>query len=217
MQDLSTALATWRAGSLKGPIPSALLGRLERAKSAKEEKIRESRTLTAESKRLELNEVRRNFREEWGKLRRDIIAGYEEKAAQLQRVVNPPPTNAELERMGLLANVHVASWTRAGGNLIRAAEEFAAQGDRAGLRLAKENAALAPTLGARQALLEGISDAEEGLMSPEQKKARDDLGLLEAERSNFEAGTAARPIAKMNQAIGPASTQVPMAGPQPQR
>lgn len=219
--DLSTLLASWRAGTLREPPPRGLLGALERAKNAKEERIRASRTLTPESKRLELNEARRNFREEWGNLRRDIIAGYEERRAKLERQVNPPATNAELERMGLLASIYVRSWERAGGNMVRAAEEFATQGDRAGLLLVKENAALAPTPGVRQTLLQSVSEAEERLMSDDQRKARNDLRSLDLEKDAFEAGTAARPIAKMNADIGPASssrTRTPIAGtPEPQR
>lgn len=207
------------SGHLAGTAAPGSLGYLERVKDAKVERIRGNRVLTPESKRLEINETRRTFREEFAKLRQDIIAGYEERRGKLERQVNPPPSNSELERMGLLANVHLRAWERAGGNMVRAAEEFAAQGDRAGLMLVRENAALAPTPGVRETLLKGVSEAEEGLMSQEQKKARNDLRSLDLEKNAFEAATAARPIAKMNAHISPATgTRTPIAGtPQPQR
>ena len=219
MTDLSTKLAEWKAGSVRGPIPSGLLARLEASHDAKEERIRESRTLTQEAKRLEATEARRQFRSDWREMRGQVLEQMDRDLEQARRTANPPASEAELGRMGLLANVYLKSWERAAGNMNKAADEFAAQGDRAGLRLIREHAGLAP-LGARQGLLKRVGEAEEGLASDAQRKAEQDARSLEGERSRFEMGTAMREgfiRAKTAPIVPPPADPVSPAYPRPQR
>jgi hypothetical protein len=219
MTDLSAVLAQWKAGTLRGTIPRGLLARLEASHDAKEERIRESRTLAGESKRLEATEARRQFREDWRELRGQVLEQFDRDLEQARRTANPPASNAELERMGLLANVYLKSWERVGGNMNKAADEFAAQGDTAGLRLLREHAGLAP-MGARQGLLKRVGEAEEGLRTDAQRTAANQLRSLERDRSRFELGTALREgfIRAKTAPIGPpAADPVSPAYPRPQR
>ncbi len=182
--DLSTKLAEWKAGSVRGPIPSGLLARLERVHKDKEQRIRESRTMTEEAKRLEITEARRQFRQDWREMRGQVIEQMDAEIETARRTANPPASEAELSRMGLLANVYLKSWERAAGNMNKAADEFAAQGDRAGLRLLREHAGLAP-MGARQGLLKRVGEAEEAFKTDAQRKAEQDARRLDGLRRNW--------------------------------
>lgn len=113
MTDLSTTLASWKANTMRGPIPRGLLARLERAHKGKEERILDSRTMTAESKRLEITEGRRRFRQDWREMRGQVIEQMDAEIEQARRTANPPASEAELGRMGLLANVYLSKWQRA--------------------------------------------------------------------------------------------------------
>jgi hypothetical protein len=219
MTDLSTKLAEWKAGSVRGPIPSGLLARLEAAHKSREEKIRDSRTMTEETKRLETTEARRQFRSDWREMRGQVLEQFDRDLKTARRTANPPASEGELSRMGLLANVYLKSWERAAGNMNKAADEFAAQGDRAGLRLIREHAGLAP-MGARQGLLKRVGEAEEGLASDAQRKAEQDARSLEGDRSRFELGTAMRQNfirAKTAPIVPPPADPVSPAYPRPQR
>ncbi len=219
MTDLSTTLALWKANTMRGPIPSGLLDYLERAARNKEERIRESRTLTEESKRLEVNEARRQFRQDWREMRGQVLEQFDRDLETAKRTANPPASNAELERMGLLANVYMSKWQRAPGNMTADAERFAREGDAAGLRLVREHAGLAP-MGARQGLLKRVGEAEEVLMTDAQRTAASSLRSLEGERSRFELGTGMREnfIRAKTASIGPPPADpVSSAYPRPQR
>jgi hypothetical protein len=219
MTDLSTTLALWKENKMRGPIPSGLLARLETSHKAKEERIRESRTMTEEAKRLEITEARRQFRSDWREMRGQVLEQFDRDLETARRTANPPASEAELSRMGLLANVYLKSWERAAGNMNKAADEFAAQGDRAGLRLIREHAGLAP-MGARQGLLKRVGEAEEGLASDAQRKAEQDARSLEGDRSRFELGTAMRQNfirAKTAPIVPPPADPVSPAYPRPQR
>jgi hypothetical protein len=219
MTDLSTKLAEWKAGSVRGPIPSGLLARLEASHKAKEERIRESRTLTEESKRLEITESRRQFRADWREMRGQVIEQMDADIETARRTANPPASNAELERMGLLANVYMSKWQRSPGNMGADAERFAREGDAAGLRLIREHSGLlAP--GARTTVLETVGKAEEGLMPDAQRQAANQLRNLEGDRSQFEMGTGLREnfIRAKTSPIGPPPADpVSPAYPRPQR
>lgn len=215
--DLSTMLAQWRAGNLRGPIPRGLLGYLERAARTKEERIRESRTLTPEAKRLEANEARRQLRQDWTTMRRQIIEQMDTDIETARRTANPPASNAELERMGLLANVYMSKWQRAPGNMGADAEKFAREGDAAGLRLIREHGGLiAP--GARRRVLETVGKAEESLMTDAQRTAANQVRSLEGDRSRFELATGMREnfVRASTSAISPPA-RTPAAAPKPQR
>ncbi len=86
-KDQYEQLASWKAEKLRGPIPSGLLGKLERSHDAKVERIRGSRTLTEESKRLEINEARREFRQDRTKMREEIR---EQKHAEIEAARGSP-------------------------------------------------------------------------------------------------------------------------------
>ncbi len=219
MTDLSTMLASWKAGSVRGPIPSGLLARLETAHKAREERIRESRTMTEESKRLEITEARRQFRQDWQEMRGQIIEQFDRDLETAKRTANPPASNAELERMGLLANVYMSRWQRAPGNMGADAQKFAAQGDAAGLRLIREHSGLlAP--GARRTVLDSVGEAEEALMTDAQRQAANQLRSLEGDLSRFELGTAMRENfirAKTSPIVPPPADPVSPAYPRPQR
>jgi hypothetical protein len=219
MTDLSTKLAEWEAGSVRGPIPPGLLARLEASHDAKVERIQESRTMTEESKRLEINEARREFRQDRTTMRGQIIEQMDAEIETARRTANPPASEAELSRMGLLANVYMSRWQRAPGNMAADAEKFAREGDAAGLRLIREHAGLAP-LGARQNLLKSVGAAERNLKTDEQRKAEQAARSLESDRSRFELGTAMREnfIRAKTAPIGPpAADPVSPAYPRPQR
>lgn len=201
--DLSTKLAEWKADKLRGPIPPALLGRLERAHKAKVENIRESRTMTPEMKRLEENEARGEFRQQWNRMRGQIIEQMNADVEAARRTANPPASDEQLQRMNLLSGIHVARWERAAGNLVADAIEFERQGDEAGLRLARQHV---------------------GVLDPSQRSsaAAAKVGTLEQERDQFANGTGMRQhfIRESTRSISPASsgTRTPIAGaPQPQR
>jgi len=219
MTDLSTKLAEWKAGSVRGPIPSGLLARLETSHKAKEERIRDSRTMTEEAKRLEITEARRQFRQDWREMRGQVLEQFDRDLDTARHTANPPASNAELERMGLLANVYLSKWQRAPGNMGADAERFAREGDAAGLRLVREHSGLiAP--GARRTVLEGVGKAEEGLTSDAQRTAANQLRSLEGERSRFELGTAMREgfiRAKTAPIVPPPADPVSPAYPRPQR
>jgi hypothetical protein len=219
MTDLSTMLAQWKAGSVRGPIPSGLLARLEASHDAKEERIRESRTLTGESKRLETTEARRQFRADWREMRGQVLEQFDRDLETARRTANPPASEAELTRMGLLANVYLSKWQRAPGNMGADAERFAREGDAAGLRLVREHAGLAP-MGARQGLLKRVGEAEETHKTDAQRKAELEVRSLEGDRSRFELGTAMRQNfirAKTAPIVPPPADPVSPAYPRPQR
>jgi hypothetical protein len=219
MTDLSTKLTEWKANKLRGPIPSGLLGYLERAARTKEERIRESRTSTEETKRLEITEARRQFRQDWTTMRGQVIEQMDTDIETARRTANPPASNAELERMGLLANVYMSRWQRAPGNMGADAEKFAREGDAAGLRLIREHSGLlAP--GASRKVLETVGKAEESLMTDAQRTAANQVRSLEGDRSRFELGSAMREnfIRASTSAISPpARTPAAASAPQPQR
>jgi hypothetical protein len=219
MTDLSTTLALWKENKMRGPIPSGLLARLEASHDAKEERIRESRTLTGESKRLETTEARRQFRADWREMRGQVLEQFDRDLETARRTANPPASEAELSRMGLLANVFLAKWQRAPGNLSADAERFATEGDAAGLRLIREHAGLAP-MGARQGLLKRVGDAEETFKTDAQRQAANQLRSLEGDRSRFELGTGLRQNfirAKTSPIVPPPADPVSPAYPRPQR
>jgi hypothetical protein len=191
MTDLSTTLASWKANKMRGPIPPGLLARLEASHKAKEERLRESRTLTQEAKALEITESRRQFRADWQEMRGQILEQFDRDLEQARRTANPPVPSAELERMGLLADIFLAKWQRAPGNMAADAERFAREEEEAGLRLIREHAGLAP-MGARQGLLKRVGDAEEAFKTDAQRKAEQDVRSLEGDRSRFELASAMR-------------------------
>lgn len=209
-----------RARQRAGTPAKEDLGALERRFKAKQEKIRESRTMTPEAKRLALNEVRRQFRQDWTKTRGQIIEQLDADAETARRTATPPASNDELERMGLLSNVYLSRWQRAPGNLAADAERFAEEGDAAGLRLVREHSGLL-SHGARQTVLQSVGEAEERLMSDEQRAAATRVRSLAGDRDRFELGSAMREgfIRASTDTIGPAARiPAPMAGtPQPQR
>jgi hypothetical protein len=220
MPDLSTKLAQWKSEEgLRGPIPRGLLARLETAHKAKEERIQESRTLTEESKRLEITEARRQFRQDWREMRGQVIEQFDRDLETARRTANPPASNAELERMGLLAGVYMSRWQRAPGNMGADVEKFAREGDAAGLHLIREHSGLlAP--GARTRVLETVGKAEEALMTDAQRTAANQVRNLEGDRSRFELGTGMREgfIRARTAPIGPRPADpVSPAYPRPQR
>lgn len=221
MTDLSTKLAEWKADKLRGPVPPALLGRLERAHKAKEENIRGSRTMTEESKRLEINEARREFRIHWNRMRGQIIEQYDAEVETARRTANPPASDEQLQRMNLLSGIHVRRWERAAGNLVADAVEFEQQGDEAGLRLARQHVGvLDPSQ--RSSVAATIDEALSDLRTDAQRAAAAKVGTLEQERDQFANGTVMRQhfIRESTRSIGsPASrARAPIAGaPQPQR
>jgi hypothetical protein len=220
MPDLSTKLAQWKSEEgLRGPIPGGLLARLEASHKSREERIRESRTMTEEAKRLEITESRRQFRSDWREMRGQVLEQMDADIETARRTANPPASNAELERMGLLANVYMSKWQRAPGNMSGDAERFAIEGDAAGLRLIREHSGLlAP--GARTTVLETVGKAEESLMSDAQRQAANQLRSLEGDRSRFELGTGLRENfirAKTAPIVPPPADPVSPAYPRPQR
>lgn len=195
--DLSTLLASWRAGSLKGPVSKGLLGYLEKTHKKKVERIRESRTMTPEMKRLEENEARREFRSDWRQMRSEILDGYYADVEKAKAAANPPASEQMLTRMGLLSNVHLPSWQRSSGNMVQDAERFAKEGDEAGLRLVREHVSLtgnAGTKGVRSTLTQGVDEALDGFKTDAQRKAEQDVRSLELEKDRFELGTGMREI-----------------------
>jgi hypothetical protein len=219
MTDLSTMLAQWKAGSVRSPIPSGLLARLEASHKAKEERIRESRTMTQEAKSLEITEARRQFRSDWREMRGQVLEQMDRDLETARRTANPPVPNAELERMGLLADIFLAKWQRAPGNMAADAERFAREGDAAGLRLVREHAGLAPSSN-RQGLLKRVGEAEEAFKTDAQRKAEQDARSLEGDRSQFELGTGLREgfiRAKTAPIVPPPADPVSPAYPRPQR
>lgn len=217
MRDLSTKLAEWKAGSVRGPIPPGLLARLERAHKDKEQRIRDSRTMAEETKALEITEARRQFRQDWREMRGQVIEQMDAEIEQARRTANPPASEAELTRMGLLANVYMSKWQRAPGNMGADAEKFGLSGDAAGLRLIKEHSGLlAP--GARRTVLEGVGEAEEALMTDAQRTAANQVRSLEGDRSRFELGTGVREnfVRASTSAISPPARTL-AAAPKPQR
>ncbi len=219
MTDLSTTLALWKENKMRGPIPSGLLARLEASHKAREERLRESRTLTQEAKGLEITESRRQFWSGWQEMRGQIIEQFDADIETARRTANPPAPNAELERMGLLAGIFLAKWQRSPGNMSGDVERFAREGDVAGLRLIREHAGLAP-IGARQGLLKRVGEAEETFKTDAQRKAELELRSLEGDRSRFELGTAMRQSfirAKTSPIVPPPADPVSPAYPRPQR
>jgi hypothetical protein len=219
MTDLSTTLALWKENKMRGPIPGGLLARLEAAHKAREEKLSASRTLTAEAKRLEITEARRQFRADWREMRGQVLEQFDRDIETARRTASPPVPNAELERMGLLADIFLAKWQRAPGNMTADAARFALSGDAAGLRLIREHSGLlAP--GARRTVLEGVGEAEEVLMTDAQRTAANQVRNLEGDRSRFELGSAMREgfIRAKTVPIGPPPADpVSPAYPRPQR
>lgn len=215
MTDLSTQLSLWREGKLRQSPTKPLLGRLEKALKSKEEKIRESRTLTPEAKRLEITEARRRFRQDRRRLRLDILEGMDETIAQKKREANPGPS-AEVEgRMATLAPVFLPRWERSYGNALRDAEEAASRGDEAKLRLLRAHAGVVTDRGAHDNMLEGVNGALDTFKTDAQRKAALDARSAEIERNHFELATEVRPIARLYPDLPPANTTPsPMAVPQ---
>jgi hypothetical protein len=219
MTDLSTRLAEWKANKMRGPIPSGLLARLEASHDAKEARIRESRTLTAEAKRLETTESRRQFRSDWFEMRGQVLEQMDADIETAKRTANPPTDERMLSRMGLLSAVHLPRWQRSPGNLAADVERFAREGDAAGLRLVREHSGLlAP--GARGSVLEAVGKAEEPFKTDAQRKAEQDVQSLEGDREQFEMGTGLRENfirAKTSPILAPPADPVSAAYPRPQR
>lgn len=189
--DLSTMLARWKSGQLKERPTEALLGRLGKAHNAAVEKIQESRTMTPEMKRLELNEARRTFRSEWRQMRREILAGYDAELEAKRQAANPPASDAMLQRMNLLSGIHVPRWERTAGNLFADAIDFERQGEEAGLRLARQHLGVLEP-GQRSKAAATIDAAISDFKTEDQRKAELEVRSLEKERDRFDLGTAMR-------------------------
>lgn len=190
--DLSTMLARWKAGNLNERPTKALLGKLEKSYNAKVEKIQESRTMTPEMKRLELKEAGREFASDFARMRQEIIDGYEPEIENRRRVADPPrPAHLE-EEMGRKTPIYLAKWQRSYGSMIRDAERFQQQGDRAGLELVKENLDLVENTGARSTLAEGVDQALDAYRTEEQRKAEAEIRSLGVERDKFEMASGVR-------------------------
>ncbi len=189
--DLSTMLANWRAGSLKGPVPKGLLGYLEKTYTKKVERIEESRTMTEEAKQLEKTEAGRVLGADYRKMRREILSGYDAGIQEAKKQANPPTTNAELERMSLLTSVHFPVWQRSPGNLIADAVSFEEQGDVAGLKLTRQHVGLlAP--GQRSGAAASISEALDDHKPDAVRKAEQEGRSLQLERDAFELASSMR-------------------------
>lgn len=186
--DLSEMLANWKAGKLRQAPTKALLGRLEKAHKAAVEKIRESRTMTPEIRRLEENEARREFRTHWNRMRSQVLAGYDAEITQAKAKANPPASDAMLQRMNLLGGIHVSRWERSAGNLIADAIDFERQGDEAGLRLARQHLGVLE-LTQRSKAAGSIDEALDAFKSDDQRKAEQEVRNLETEHSRFELGS----------------------------
>lgn len=208
-------LANWREGKLSQRPPRALLGRLEDSVRSKVERIRESRTMTSEAKRLEISEAHRRFRSDRRRLRLDIIDGMNETIEQNKREANPGPSASVEGRMATLAPVLLPRWERAYGNALRDAEEAASRGDEAKLRLLKEHAGVVTERGARANMLEGVTEALDAFKTDAQRKAALEARSAEIERDAFALGTQVRPIAQLYPDLPtPPNTPSPMAVPQ---
>ncbi len=187
--DLSTMLASWREGKLRQRPPKGLLGKLEDSFKNKQARLMEIGRPTTPREIGEMNEARREFRSDWNRMRTEVLEGMDADITQAQATANPPAADAMLSRMGLLSNVHLPSWNRTGGNMVRDAERFAKEGDEAGLRLVREHIGLLKPGGPRQAVLEGVGEAQEALKTEPQRKAELEVRSLEKERDRFELGT----------------------------
>lgn len=192
MTDLSTQLAQWRGGALKGSPSSALLSKLEKAHNAAAERIQDSRVLTPESKQLELTEARQAFAADYRQMRREIIAGYDASIEQSRRTANPPVSDGMLQRMGLISAVSLPVWERSPGSMIRQAERFGLEGDEAGLRLVREHSGLVKDSGPRRTLLQGVDEALEIFKPDVVRKAEVEGRSLQLARDHFELASGMR-------------------------
>lgn len=112
--DLSTMLANWLAGSLRQPVTQALLGALEKSFKAEQEKLLAFGEPATPRERHELNELRREFREQWTHLRGYLAVQMGRQAHQARRQANPTPSDAVVSRMSSLAPVYLPKWQRSG-------------------------------------------------------------------------------------------------------
>lgn len=208
--DLSTMLAQWKAGVLRQRPTKALLGKLESTFRDKQEKFLQYGNPTTPREIAELNELKREFREQWGRMRQEILEGMDADMEAQRRTANPP-RSAELEEaMGRKTSIYLPKWERSYGSMIRDAEDFKAKGDRAGLELVKEHAGLVENRGALRTLLEGVGEALDAYKSEAQRQAEDQLGTLEGEREQFRSGTGMRQhgmIKHMSEPLSPAAAQ----------
>jgi hypothetical protein len=190
--DLSTMLASWRAGSLKGSPTKALLSKLEKSHDAKVVKIMESPVKTEETKKLELAESRRAFAADYRQMRREIIAGYDEGIEAQRRAANPPRTRELEEAMGRKTLVYLPKWERSYGEMLRDAERFKLEGDHAGLQLVQEHVGLVKEPGVRRTLAEGVSEALDAYKPDAVRKAEQDGRSLQLERDHFDLASSLR-------------------------
>lgn len=218
MPDLSTMLANWKAGSLRQRPPKALLGKLESTFRDKQAKLLQYGNPTTPREIGELNEARREFREQWGQMRREIIAGYDADIETQRREANPR-RSAELEQaMGRKTQIYLPKWERSYGAMIRDAERFELEGDQAGLELVREHVGLVENRGAHRTLLEGVTEALDAYKTDGQRQAEQQVQTLESERETFRSGTGMRQggmVRAMAEPIGPApAAPSPAAVPQ---
>jgi hypothetical protein len=192
MTDLSTMLAKWRAGSLKGSPTKALLSKLEQSYNAAAERIQESRTLVPEAKQLELAESRRAFAADYRQMRREIIAGFDSAIEEQRSTANPPRTRELEEAMGRKTVVYLPKWERSYGEMLRDAERFKLEGDHAGLQLVQEHVGLVKESGVRRTLAEGVGEALDAYKPDAVRKAELEGRSLEGEKSHFELASGLR-------------------------
>jgi hypothetical protein len=209
-KSIADMLAHWRAGSLKEPVTPALLGALEKQHKAREENVLTDPLLTDEQRRLKLNELRRQYREDWSKMRQAVDEALESQADQARRQANPPADSAMLQRMGLLSSVHLPAWQRSSGNMMRDAVAFGEAGDVAGLRLIQRNLGLVSDPLQRSTLGEAVEEQLEELKTDAERESERQAEQLEKQREDFAVGTALRAhnVAAMASNLGP--------GPNPQ-
>lgn len=185
-------LAQWREGKLRTRPPKALLGKLESSFKSKQGRLLELGRPTTPREIGELNQTRREFREQWNRLRREILDGYDADVEAQRREANPPRSVELEEAMGRKTQVYLPKWQRSYGAMIADAERFEREGDRAGLELVREHVGLVDQPGARRTLTEGVSEVLGGFKSEGQRKAEQQVRSLEMEKDRFDLGTAMR-------------------------
>jgi hypothetical protein len=184
---------TRRAQGGQTPYTPSTLSATEKRYRAMLQKIRDSRELTGSGKRETSREVKAELRQDYTRVRQQVLADFEDRIEQRRAAANPPLTEQELEGVSRVLNVHLPRWQRSEANLLRDAERFEAEGNLEGLLAVKEHLGIISNPQARTELGQAVEQVIlEDFASDEMRQAADEVSSLERERDQFEIASALR-------------------------